>query len=47
MTDKEELQQAFVEGFRHGRNVEEIDSMSLKTAKSRFNRWFNLNKRDE
>jgi len=47
MTDKEELRQAFLEGYTHGKNVEEVEAISLKSAKSRFERWFTLNKSDE
>jgi hypothetical protein len=46
MTDKEELRQAFLEGYKAGRGVEEVSSMSVKTAKSRFERWFSLNKNE-
>jgi ribosome modulation factor len=41
MTDK--LEQAFLEGYKEGRNVESISDVTRKTAKHRYERWKEIN----
>jgi hypothetical protein len=44
MTDKEELKEAYVEGYKTGRGTERLSDIAIRTATSRFERWFDLNK---
>jgi len=43
MTDKDALRKAYLEGYSEGKNVEELSDIAIKTAKQRFNRWYDLN----
>jgi len=43
MTDKETLREAYIEGYKQGRSVEEYSKTTIKTAESKFERWWNLN----
>jgi len=43
MTDKEQLKAAYIEGYKDGKNVEEYSRTTIKTAETKFERWWNLN----
>jgi len=46
MSDKEELQEAYLEGYATGRGTETLADIAIRTAKSRFERWYKLNHDD-
>jgi hypothetical protein len=41
---KEEMWQAYWEGFKVGRGVESYQSIAKRTARDRFERWWTKNK---
>jgi hypothetical protein len=41
--DKETAKQAFIEGYKEGKSVEEYSNTTIKTAESKFERWWQLN----
>jgi len=41
--DMDLLKQAFLEGYKEGRNVESISDVTRKTAKQRYERWKEIN----
>lgn len=43
MSNKEDMEQAFIEGYTFGKDVEELREISVETAKGRFERWYALN----
>ena len=43
MTDKDTAKQAFIEGYKDGKDVEEYRKVTIRTAAQKFERWWNLN----
>jgi len=44
MTDKDDLQETYLEGYSQGRGVEELSDIAIRTATERFERWHAKNK---
>lgn len=40
---KEELKAAYIQGYKQGKHVEEVDGVSIRAAEDRFEQWFSLN----
>lgn len=40
---RELMEEAYMQGYRDGRNVEEMDGIRLRTGKDQFERWFETN----
>lgn len=37
------MRDAWVEGYKEGKDVEEVQPISIRSAKGRFERWFQRN----
>lgn len=42
MTD-EKLWQAYLEGYKAGRNIEQLSEINIQTARTQFERWKEIN----
>jgi hypothetical protein len=40
MTEKERLKQAYIQGVKDGKNVEEVSDVAIRAAEARFERWY-------
>jgi len=47
MTDKETAKEAFIEGYKEGKSVEEYSQTTIRTAETKFERWWRLNHMEE
>ena len=43
MTQKEDLWEAYFEGYDLGYHVEELDENDYKTARANFEQWYSIN----
>lgn len=40
---REAMKEAYIEGYKAGRNVESYSKTTLKTAEGKFDRWYKMN----